>query len=255
VAAGARFCADCGAELSASSSTVEERKLATILFADITESTALGERLDPERMRRLLTTYFGAMSSVIESWGGRVEKFIGDAIMATFGVPAAREDDPERALRSALEMLESLESLNREFSERHGIAMQVRMGINTGDVITPVDPGDQLIVSGDAVNVAARLEQSASPGTIVVGERTYLATRGSFEFEPPVSLSVKGKGQLVVARRLVGPAPEPMPRGVPGLGGRLVGREREMRALLDMLTEVTESGRPHLLVVIGSCWL
>jgi class 3 adenylate cyclase/tetratricopeptide (TPR) repeat protein len=251
VAAGARFCPSCGVELAGSSSGVEERKVATILFADITGSTALGERLDPERMRRLLTTYFDAMSSVIESWGGRLEKFIGDAIMATFGVPAAREDDPERALRAALEMLERLESLNRDFSERHGVAMQIRIGVNTGDVITPVDPGDQLVVSGDAVNVAARLEQSAEPGTIVIGERTYLATRSAFEFEPAVSLVVKGKDQPIAARRLVGPAPEPMPRGVPGLRGRLIGRDREMRALLDMLDEVTESGRPHLLVLNG----
>lgn len=230
---------------------VEERKVATILFADITGSTSLGEQLDPERMRRLLTTYFAAMSGVIESWGGRLEKFIGDAIMATFGVPAAREDDPERAMRAALEMLERLQSLNADFSQRHGVTMQVRIGINTGDVIAPVDPGEQLIVGGDAVNVAARLEQSADPGTIVVGERTYLATRSTFEFEPPVQLALKGKGVHVTARRLVGLAPEPMPRGVPGLRGRLVGRDRELRSLLDMLAEVIESGRPHLVVLNG----
>jgi class 3 adenylate cyclase/tetratricopeptide (TPR) repeat protein len=251
VAAGARFCAGCGAALIASAQVVEERKVATILFADITGSTALGEQLDPERMRRLLTTYFGAMSAVIESWGGRLEKFIGDAIMATFGVPAAREDDPERAMRAALEMLERLESLNAGFSQRHGVTMQIRIGINTGDVIAPVDPGEQLMVGGDAVNVAARLEQSAEPGTIVVGERSYLATRSAFEFEPPVQLALKGKDARVAARRLVGLAPEPMPRGVPGLRGRLVGRDRELRSLLDMLDEVIENGRPHLVVLNG----
>jgi class 3 adenylate cyclase/tetratricopeptide (TPR) repeat protein len=248
---GARFCASCGAALTASAPVVEERKVATILFADITGSTALGEQLDPERMRRLLTTYFGAMSAVIESWGGRLEKFIGDAIMATFGVPAAREDDPDRAMRAALEMLERLESLNADFSQRHGVTMQIRIGINTGDVIAPVDPGEQLIVGGDAVNVAARLEQSAEPGTIVVGERSYLATRSMFEFEPPVQLALKGKGASVTARRLVGLAPEPMPRGVPGLRGRLVGRDRELRSLLDLLDEVIENGRPRLVVLNG----
>lgn len=251
VAPGARFCASCGAPLAASSPVLEERKVATLLFADITGSTSLGERLDPERMRRLLSTYFDAMSAVIESWGGRLEKFIGDAIMATFGVPAAREDDPERALRAALEMLERLESLNREFIERHSVKMEVRIGVNTGDVIAPVDPGEQLIVGGDAVNVAARLEQSAEPGTIVVGERTYLATRSTFEFEPPIALTLKGRDEPVAARRLVGPAPEPMPRGVPGLRGRLVGRDRELRALLDLLDEVIETGRPHLVVLNG----
>jgi len=251
VALGARFCAGCGTALSSSPAVVEERKIATILFADITGSTSLGEQLDPERMRRLLTTYFGVMAPVIESWGGRLEKFIGDAIMATFGVPAAREDDPERALRAALEMLERLEALNADFNQRHGVTMQIRIGINTGDVIAPVDPGEQLIVGGDAVNVAARLEQSAEPGTIVVGERSYLATRSTFEFEPPVQLALKGKDARVPARRLVGLAPEPMPRGVPGLRGRLVGRDREMRLLLDMLDEVIESGRPHLVVLNG----
>ncbi|HEX7172715.1 MAG TPA: adenylate/guanylate cyclase domain-containing protein, partial [Candidatus Limnocylindria bacterium] len=251
MAAEARFCASCGTALTASAPVVEERKVATILFADITGSTALGEQLDPERMRRLLTEYFGAMSAVIESWGGRLEKFIGDAIMATFGVPAAREDDPERAMRAALEMLERLASLNADFSQRHGVTMQIRIGINTGDVIAPVDPGEQLLVGGDAVNVAARLEQSAEPGTAMVGERSYLATRSTFEFEPPVQLALKGKGAPVTARRLVGLAAEPMPRGVPGLRGRLVGRDRELRSLLDLLDEVIEKGRPHLVVLNG----
>lgn len=251
VAPGARFCASCGMALIDSSQVVEERKVATILFADITGSTALGEQLDPERMRRLLTTYFGAMSAIIESWGGRLEKFIGDAIMATFGVPASREDDPERAMRAALEMLERLESLNADFSQRHGVTMQIRIGINTGDVIAPVNPREQMIVGGDAVNVAARLEQSADPGTILVGERSYLAVRSAFEFEPPIQLDLKGKGADVTARRLVGLAPEPMPRGVPGLRGRLIGRDRELRSLLDMLDEVIEQGRPHLVVLNG----
>jgi class 3 adenylate cyclase/tetratricopeptide (TPR) repeat protein len=251
VESGAHFCANCGLALRAPSGAAEERKVATVLFADITGSTALGDRLDPERMRRLLTAYFEAMSAVIETWGGRVEKFIGDAIMAVFGVPAAREDDPDRALNAALEMLTRLEELNRDFSERHGVVMSVRVGINTGDVIAPVDPGDQSMVAGDAVNVAARLEQSAEPGTIVVGDRTYLATRQTFEYEPATSLGLKGKGEPVVAHRLVGRAPEPMPRGVPGLRGRLVGREREMRALRDALGAVTETGRPQLMLING----
>jgi len=229
----------------------EERKLATILFADITGSTSLGERLDPERMRRLLRTYFDTMSPVIEGWGGRLEKFIGDAIMATFGVPTAREDDPERALRAALEMLNRLNALNAGFQERHGVAMQIRIGINTGEVIAPVNPGEQMLVSGDAVNVAARLEQSAEPGTVVVGERTYLAARGLFEFEPQVALTLKGKGEPVLAHRLLGVAAEPAPRGVPGLRGELVGRDRELRTLLDLLDGVMETERPHLVLLNG----
>ncbi len=251
VTAGASFCDSCGAPVAASVAGAEERKLATILFADITGSTSLGEQLDPERMRRLLQTYFDTMSSVIEGWGGRLEKFIGDAIMATFGVPTAREDDPERALRAALEMLARLDGLNAGFQERHGVAMQVRIGVNTGEVIAPVDPGDQMLVSGDAVNVAARLEQSAEPRTVVVGDRTYLATRGIFEFEPPIALTLKGKGEPVLAHRLVGLAPEPAPRGVPGLRGELIGRERELRTLLDILDGVIETELPHLVLLTG----
>ncbi len=223
----------------------------TILFTDITGSTSLGEQLDPERMRSLLRTYFDSMSGVILSWGGRLEKFIGDAIMATFGVPVAREDDAERALRAALEMLDQLESLNVSFRERHNVTMQIRIGVNTGEVIAPVDVSEQLIVTGDAVNVAARLEQSAEPGTVVVGERTYLATRGVFEFDAAVPLTLKGKAEPVPARRLVGVVAEPGPRGVPGLHAPLVGRGRELRTLLDLLDEAIETARPRMVLLNG----
>src|SRR5215208_6939279 len=115
----------------------EERKLVTILFADLIDSTALGEAIDPERLRVLLGSYFAAMAGVIEHWGGTVQKYIGDAIMATFGVPLVREDDAERALRAGLEMLERLGSLNEELESRHGVRLAVRIGVNTGDVIAP----------------------------------------------------------------------------------------------------------------------
>jgi class 3 adenylate cyclase len=141
----------------------EERKVATILFADVMGSTELGERLDPERLRALLRTYFAAMSDVISLWGGTLEKYIGDAIVAVFGVPAAHEDDPERAIRAALEMLERLDELNRTFEERHGITLAIRIGINTGEVIAPVGGGaGEQLAAGDAVNVAARLEQAGA---------------------------------------------------------------------------------------------
>jgi class 3 adenylate cyclase/tetratricopeptide (TPR) repeat protein len=252
VAPSARFCPTCGAALAPGGPAgEEERKLVTGLFADVTGSTALGERLDPERLRALLTAYFAAMSAVIESWGGTVEKFIGDAIMAVFGVPILREDDPERALRAGLEMLSRLEDLNRDFEQRHGVTLQIRIGVNTGDVIAPVGgPVEQLIVSGDAVNVAARLEQAAEPGTILAGERTYLATRNAFRFEPPVALELKGKEGAVSAWRLVEPLPEAT-RGVPGLRSEMVGRDRELDALMALLAEAAETGRPRLVGVSG----
>lgn len=127
VAADARFCANCGSSLTGSAGTsTEERKIATILFADVIGSTDLGEQLDPERLRALLHDYFAAMARVIEGWGGTVEKYIGDAILAVFGVPVAREDDPIRALSAATEMLSEIERLNDEFEVRHGVRLSVR---------------------------------------------------------------------------------------------------------------------------------
>jgi class 3 adenylate cyclase len=175
----ARFCANCGTPLQPAGG--EERKLATIVFADVIGSTDLGEQLDPERLRALLAEYFGQMSRVIETWGGTVEKYIGDAIMAVFGVPIAREDDAVRALNAAREMIGQLEKLNPGFEERHGVRLGVRIGVNTGEVLAPssASAGGQFLVQGDPVNVAARLEQAADPATVLVGERTWLAARAA----------------------------------------------------------------------------
>ena len=156
---------------------MEERKLVTVLFADITGSTTLGERFDPERWRVLLQRFFSVMTSTIEAWGGTVQKFMGDSVMATFGVPIVREDDAERALRAACQMLERLTELNTEFKAQHGVSLAIRVGVNTGEVMAA---SDQNVVTGDAVNVAARLEHMAEPGTILAGERTYAAARDAF---------------------------------------------------------------------------
>jgi class 3 adenylate cyclase/tetratricopeptide (TPR) repeat protein len=231
--------------------SLDERKLVTILFADVTGSTALGEQLDPERLRSVLEAYFAALSAAVASWGGSVEKFIGDAVMAAFGVPAVREDDAERALRAALEMLERLITLNEVFRQRHGVTLQMRIGVNTGEVIAPTgsDAGQQL-VAGDAVNVAARLEQAAEPGRILVGERTYLATRYAFSFGPSQALTLKGKGSPVVARELLGEVAHGE-RPARTLRARLVGRDRELTTVLGSLDEVIETGSPQLVLLSG----
>jgi class 3 adenylate cyclase/tetratricopeptide (TPR) repeat protein len=248
---GFEFCPSCGARLGPIEVAREERKLVTILFADVTGSTALGEQLDPERLRVLLSAYFSAMSAVIESWGGAVEKFIGDAVMAVFGIPLIREDDAHRALRAALDMLARLEELNAEFRERHGITLAIRIGVNSGEVIAPVGaPPIQRIVAGDAVNVAARLEQAAEPGSVMVGDRTYLATRNAFRFGEGVQLELKGKSGRVTARLLVEPLAE-AGRGIPGLRAPMIGRDRELGTLVDLLDEAVEAGRPRLVVVYG----
>jgi class 3 adenylate cyclase len=249
---GARFCPTCGAAIDPSRQTTEERKLVTVLFADVTGSTALGERLDPERLRIILAEYFDAMSTVIAGWGGTIEKYIGDAVVAVFGVPVLREDDAIRALRSAREMLERLDSLNAAFRQRHGISLAIRIGINTGVVIVPVGgTAGQAIVAGDAVNTAARLQGAAEPGTIIAGERTYLAAREAFEFSEPVEHALAGKALPVVARLVGEPRGEPT-RGIPGLHADMIGRERELSTLVGLLDEAIERGEPRLAVVYGA---
>src|SRR5262249_8153763 len=159
---GARFCANCGTPVAAEAAAGEERKLVTILFADVTGSTQLGEQLDPERLREVMDRDFPAMREEIEAEGGTVEKFIGDAVMAAFGVPVAHEDDPARAVRAATRMLERLNTVNGELTTSYGVTLQIRIGVNTGDVLatTTPKPGEAM-VTGDAVNAAARLQSAA----------------------------------------------------------------------------------------------
>jgi len=222
----------------------------TVLFADLTGSTALGEQLDPERLRALLSEYFAAMASVIESWAGTVEKFIGDAVMAVFGIPSMHEDDAERALRAALEMQARLGDMNPELGERHGVQLAMRIGVNTGEVLAGAG-GDHFMVTGDAVNVAARLQQAAEPGQALVGERTYFATRGAFAFEPLKQRALKGKSVPVRAWLLVGIAEPVRPRGVPGASTVLVGRERELDLLENLYRQTLDEARPRLVTIVG----
>jgi tetratricopeptide (TPR) repeat protein len=191
------------------------------------------------------------MASVVESWGGSVEKFIGDAVMAVFGVPSVREDDAARALHAALEMRERLVELNQRLARDHNVTLEIRTGVNTGEVVAPMDDAPtQRIMAGDAVNVAARLEQVTEPGTILVGERTYLATSGGFEFEPPTQVELKGKPEPLPAYRLVRALPEAR-RGIPGLRAPLIGRDAELATLLAALGEAMATGTPRLVLVYG----
>jgi class 3 adenylate cyclase/tetratricopeptide (TPR) repeat protein len=228
-----------------------ERKLVTILFADAIGSTSLGDRLDPERLRAVLDAYFAAMAAAVEAWGGTVEKFIGDAVMAVFGVPAVREDDAERALNAAMEMMQRLVDLNRELDSRHGVTLRMRIGVNTGEVVTGgPGEGNQRLVSGDPVNVAARLQMEAEPDTILAGDRTYLAARHTFDFDHPVDYELKGKPGHVTARRVLGRKAEPT-RGVPDHATPLVGRGAELQALTGLLDEVLDARMPRFVTVLG----
>lgn len=242
---GARFCPNCGASLAAG--TPEERKLVSILFADITGSTTLGERFDPERWRILLQRYFSVMASTIEAWGGSVQKFAGDAVMAAFGVPVVREDDAERALGAACEMLDRLNGLNHEFETRHGVQLSIRIGVNTGEVMSSPD---QLIVLGDAVNVAARLEQMAEPGTILAGIRTYEAAREAFDFGPAEKRDARGRTEPVLVRRVLRRVESRSAlrnrRQVP-----MVGREAEIERLASLFHEAMNSSSPQMALIVG----
>src|SRR5262245_61521612 len=168
-----------------------QRKVVTVLFCDLVGSTALGESTDPEALRARMQRYFDDVQAVVERHGGVVEKFVGDAVMAVFGIPAAHEDDALRALRAAWEM--------REPIAKH--ALEARIGVNTGEVV--VGEG-QTLVTGDPVNVAARLEQAAASGEILIGAQTRVLTRDAIDVEPVEPLELKGKSEPVEAYRLLG---------------------------------------------------
>jgi class 3 adenylate cyclase/tetratricopeptide (TPR) repeat protein len=207
----------------------EVRKTVTIVFTDVTGWTSLGEGLDPESLRGLMSRYFDEMRRVIEQHGGRVEKFIGDAVMAVFGVPAVREDDALRAVRAAAQMRDRVAILNAELERDFETSLQTRTGVNTGEVIVGADLGE-ILATGEPVTVAARLEQTASPGEILIGDQTYRLVRDAVDVEDAGPLQLKGKAAAVLAWRLVRVVPE-----APGISRRLsspiVGRERELSQL------------------------
>jgi class 3 adenylate cyclase/Arc/MetJ family transcription regulator len=242
--APALFCPGCGTAISEPTPLGEERKLATVLFADLVGSTALADSQDAERTRALLNRFYDAMATEIADTGGTVEKFIGDAVMAAFGAPAAQEDHAERALHSALSMQKRLEEL-------FAGALSLRIGVNTGDVVVGQARVGSSFVTGDAVNVAARLEQAAEPGEILVGERTVTAVGGAFEFDEPATVTAKGKAGGVACRRLVRALSLMRPRGVGGLRRAFVGRERELEALQHAYGRAVDEGQPRLVTIMG----
>jgi predicted ATPase/DNA-binding SARP family transcriptional activator len=220
-----------------------ERKLATVLFADLVGSTEIGEQ-DPERTRALLERFYAAMADEIERAGGTVEKFVGDAVMAAFGVPAAQEDHAERALHAALAM-------RARFEEMFGAALGLRLGVNTGNVVTGAARGGGSFATGDAVNVAARLEQAAAPGEILVGERTVADAGRAFEFGDALLAEAKGKSQGVYCRPLLGAATLTRPRGIGGMRRTFVGREAELELMVAAYERAVRSHELHLVTVVG----
>jgi class 3 adenylate cyclase/tetratricopeptide (TPR) repeat protein len=248
-----RFCGRCGTALTVGVGTGREvRKTVTVVFCDLAGSTALGERLDPESLQGVLGRYYERMREVLERHRGTVQKFIGDAVVGVFGVPTLHEDDALRAVRAAVELGAALAALNEELMRNWGVTLQLRGGVNTGEVVAGSPATGSALVLGDAVNVAARLEQAAAPGEILLGRTTWELVRNAVTAEPIPPLAVKGKAEPVSAWRLLAvtadaPGSKRRRRDVP-----MVGREPQRRVLLDTFDEVVAERACRLVTVLGA---
>jgi class 3 adenylate cyclase/tetratricopeptide (TPR) repeat protein len=247
-----RHCGYCGAQLSRPAGTEaaeEVRKTVTVVFCDLKGSTSLGEKLDSESLREVLDVYFSAMRQVLERHGGTVEKYIGDAIMAVFGLPRLHEDDALRAVRAALEMGTVLEKLNVRLQATWGVRLQNRTGVNTGEVITGDAAARQRLATGDTINVAARLEQAAPDGEVLIGDATFRLVKDAVTAEPMEPLELKGKSTRVRAHRLTGVSGDEAITRRADLP--FVGRERELGHMVDAFGRALEYSHCEVVTVLG----
>ena len=250
-AESAKFCSECGSALAvAGPARREERKVVTVVFADLVGSTARAERLDPEDVRAILAPYHGRLRHELERHGGTVEKFIGDAVVGVFGAPVSHEDDPERAVRSALAIQEAIAEMNAADPE---LALEVRIGVATGESLVALDARPELgegLVSGDVMNTGARLQSAAPPGGILVGEYTFRATERAIEYETHEPVTAKGKAEPLLAWRAVSRRAS---FGIDLSDGRspLVGRDDERDVLVGALSRARTRREPQLVTVVG----
>ncbi|MGH2956291.1 MAG: AAA family ATPase, partial [Solirubrobacterales bacterium] len=258
----ARFCMECGTDLGGApaeqpkpaaaaepEAPPEERRTASVLFADLSGYTSAAERMDPEAVKALVDRTLRRLGEEIERFGGAIDKFIGDNVMGVFGAPVAHEDDPERAVRAGLAMQEAMTEANRRSEEQYGVSFSLRIGINSGEVMAGA-VGDRYTVMGDAVNVAARLQAAARPDTVTVGEPTYRSTREVIAYERLEPLSLKGKEEPVPAWEATAALAEPRRSGVRS-ETPLIGREEEAGLLASLVERVERESSPHLVTVIG----
>ena len=251
-AESAKFCSECGTALApAPAGRREERKVVTVVFADLVGSTARAETLDPEDVRAILSPYHERLRHELERHGGTVEKFIGDAVVGVFGAPVAHEDDPERAVRASLAIQDAIADMNQEDP---ALALEVRIGVATGEALVALDARAELgegMVSGDVMNTCARLQGAAPPGGVLVGETTYHATERAIEYEEHAPVSAKGKSEplavWVAERRRASFGIDLDARAQ----APLVGRERELEALAGALSRVRERLEPELVTLVG----
>ncbi|MDX6616798.1 MAG: hypothetical protein QOD60_1889 [Solirubrobacterales bacterium] len=259
---GAKFCVDCGTPLEASAPAAappkpseappEERRQATVLFADLSGYTAAAEQMDPEAVKALVDRTLRRLGDEIERHGGSIDKYIGDNVMGVFGAPVAHEDDSERAVRAGLAMQAAMEETNRKGQREHGVSFQLSVGINSGEVMAGAVGGDRYTVIGDVVNVASRLQAAGRPGQVTVGASTVRASRDAIAYKELEPLKLKGKEQPV-------PAWEAVEVLLAGPGRRtalrsetpLIGRDRENEMMVSLVERVEREGSPHLITVIG----
>ncbi|MBA3586091.1 MAG: AAA family ATPase [Chloroflexi bacterium] len=245
-----RLCGYCGTPLAPAVAPTEERRTVTIVFSDLQGSTKLGETLDPEAVREVMSRYFDVMTAVLRRHGATIEKFIGDAIMAVFGLPRVHEDDALRAVRAAHETQAALAGLNDELERAYGIRLTNRTGVNTGEVVTGDAATAQRLVTGDTVNTTARLEQAAGPNEILIGDLTLRLVRDAVTVSPVEPLELKGKAERVPAYRL-----DQVHANVDGLARRqdspLVGRVVELNRLRALFDEAIEQQVPRMATIIG----
>lgn len=252
----------------------EQRKLVTVLFADLTDWTALSERLDAEDVREIQRLYFAAVTPPILQRGGRVEKYIGDAILAVFGVPRANEADPENAIRAALAMQQSMAVLNHQLAGSPGaprqhapsllpggplasdlLPLSLRIGVHTGPVLATMGHGvEDFLVTGDTVNLAARLQSAAPPGGVLISHDTWRHVEDLFEVEAQAPLTLKGKTEPVRSYLILRARPRPRRRNLRGVAGvvtKMVGRTEEFGVLLDTLMGVGKDRKAQIVMVVG----
>ena len=250
---GVKFCGECGTALDAATSVVRsevtgpaaERRLVSILFADLVGFTAASEGRDAEETRELLSRYFEISRGVIERYGGVVEKFIGDAVMAVWGTPVATEDDAERAVRAALELVAAMPELHPN--------VEARAAVLTGEAAVTIGAEGQGMVAGDLVNTASRVQSAAEPGTVLVDEATRLAADAAIAYEGAGEHALKGKAKPIPLWRALRVVANRGGEGrSSGLEAPFVGRERELRLVKDLFHASAEDRRAHMVLVTGS---
>jgi class 3 adenylate cyclase/tetratricopeptide (TPR) repeat protein len=247
----ARFCSNCGQAL-VTRAVAEERRHVAALFADLVASTSMSDRLDPEVVRGFVSRFFERATDEIRRHGGSVEKFSGDAVLALFGLQTAHEDDPERAVRAAFAVRDALADVAPEAAQRHGMTLQVRIGIEAGEVVVGDPFGGATMATGDPLNLAARLEQHAEPGDIVVGPAVHDATSRAIRYEPAGAWEIAGKAEPVPAWRAVGVLAEVGEgRGIEGLEAPLTGRDDEMALLGEAARRARHASKAILFTTIG----